>query len=289
MAFQGTKINPQRFHRSQIKFYAILIPLALFMSLPIIFIFMNAFKPPNELFAFPPRIFVRNPTWDNFKSLFNTLTQSGIPVSRYLFNSLLISLLTVLATILVGTAAGYVLSKKQFRLKKLLFEINTLALMFVPIAVMIPRYIIIARAGLVDNFLVHILPNLAMPVGLFLVKQFIDQIPDSLIEAAKLDGANDWFIYGKIILPLTKPAIATIAILSFQTAWSSVEASNFYINQESLKNFAYYMSTLTSSTSAVAGQGVAAAAGLIMFLPSLVIFIFTQSKVMNTMAHSGIK
>jgi ABC-type glycerol-3-phosphate transport system permease component len=154
---------------------------------------------------------------------------------------------------------------------------------------MIPRYIIIARTGLVDNFLVHILPNLAMPVGLFLVKQFIDQIPDSLIEAAKLDGANDWFIYVKIILPLTKPAIATIAILSFQTAWSSVEASNFYINQERLKNFAYYMSTLTSSTSAVAGQGVAAAAGLIMFLPSLVIFIFTQSKVMNTMAHSGIK
>jgi len=289
MSFKGTKINPERFHRSQIKFYAILIPLATFMAIPLIFIFSNAFKPYNELFAFPPRIFVRNPTLQNFKALFSAMTQSGIPVSRYLFNSFIISLAVVILSIFISTAAGYILSKKNFKLKKLLFEINTLALMFVPTAVSIPRYIIIAKLGLVDNFLAHILPALAMPVGLFLVKQFIDQIPDSLIEAAKIDGASDWFIYLKIILPLTRPAVATIAILAFQNAWNSTEASLIYINNESLKNFAYYMSTLSGASGTVAGAGIAAAAASIMFLPNLIIFIFTQSKVMNTMAHSGIK
>ncbi|WP_448375030.1 carbohydrate ABC transporter permease [Fervidobacterium sp.] len=289
MSFKGTKINPERFHRSQIKFYAILIPLAIFMAIPLIFIFSNAFKPYNELFAFPPRIFVRNPTLQNFKALFSAMTQSGIPVSRYLFNSFIISLAVVILSIFISTAAGYILSKKNFKLKKLLFEINTLALMFVPTAVSIPRYIIIAKLGLVDNFLAHILPALAMPVGLFLVKQFIDQIPDSLIEAAKIDGASDWFIYLKIILPLTRPAVATIAILAFQNAWNSTEASLIYINNESLKNFSYYMSTLSGASGTVAGAGIAAAAASIMFLPNLIIFIFTQSKVMNTMAHSGIK
>ncbi|MDM7320889.1 MAG: carbohydrate ABC transporter permease [Fervidobacterium sp.] len=289
MAFKGTKINPEKFDKSQLKFYVVLVPFAAFMAIPLIFIFSNAFKPYNELFAFPPRIFVRHPTLQNFRALFSAMTQSGIPVSRYLFNSVIIAVSVVVLSIFLSTAAGYVLSKKNFKYKKLLFEINTLALMFVPTAVSIPRYIIVAKLGLIDNFLAHILPMLAMPVGLFLVKQFIDQIPDSLIEAAKIDGANDWFIYLKIILPLTKPAVATVAILAFQSAWNSMEASLIYINNESLKNFAYYMSTLSGNAGTVAGAGIAAAAAAVMFLPNLIIFIFTQSKVMNTMAHSGIK
>jgi ABC-type glycerol-3-phosphate transport system permease component len=289
MAFKGTKINPEKFDKSQLKFYVVLVPFAAFMAIPLLFIFSNAFKPYNELFAFPPRIFVRHPTLQNFKALFSAMTQSGIPVSRYLFNSVIIAVSVVVLSIFISTAAGYVLSKKNFKYKKLLFEINTLALMFVPTAVSIPRYIIVAKLGLIDNFLAHILLMLAMPVGLFLVKQFIDQIPDSLIEAAKIDGANDWFIYLKIILPLTKPAVATVAILAFQSAWNSMEASLIYINNEGLKNFAYYMSTLSGNAGTVAGAGIAAAAAAIMFLPNLIIFIFTQSKVMNTMAHSGIK
>jgi ABC-type glycerol-3-phosphate transport system permease component len=161
--------------------------------------------------------------------------------------------------------------------------------MFVGVSVMIPRYLIIETLGLVDSFWVHILPGLAVPVGLFLIKQFIDQIPDELIEAAKIDGANHFQIYLKIIMPLIKPAIATIAIISFQSVWNNAESSVIYINRETLKTFAFYMSTLTSSTNAIAGQGMAAAAALIMFLPNLIIFIFLQNQVMNTMAHSGIK
>ena len=288
-SFQGTKINPKRFHRSQIKFLLLILPIATFMVLPILYIFNHALKPFDELFLFPPRFFVQRPTFDNFVDLFDVASSTGIPLSRYLFNSLVITALVVLLSIVVSSMSGYALSKLKFKLKKPLMTINNIALMFVGVSVTIPRYLIIEALGLVDTFWVHILPGLAIPVGLFLIKQFIDQIPDELIEAAKIDGASEFHIYLKIVLPLILPAIATVAIISFQAVWNNAESSVIYVNRESLKTFAFYMQTLTSTSNAVAGQGMAAAAALIMFLPNLIIFIFLQSKVMNTMAHSGIK
>jgi ABC-type glycerol-3-phosphate transport system permease component len=288
-AFKGTKINPQSFHVSQIKFLIILIPVAVIMALPIVYIFNHAFKPLNELFAWPPRFFVINPTTKNFRDLFAVTSTTGIPMSRYLFNSVVITLVTVVLSIVISSLAGFALSKLEFKLKRPLMLANNIALMFVGSAVIIPRYLVIERLGLIDTFWVHILPGLAIPVGLFLIKQFIDQIPKDLIEASRIDGASDIRIYFTIILPLIKPAIATIAIVSFQGVWNNTETSMNYINNESLKTFAFYMSTLTTTSNTVAGQGMAAAASLIMFIPNLVIFIFLQKNVMNTMAHSGIK
>lgn len=289
-SLNGIGINPKKFHRSQIKFYLILLPLIVFMILPILYIIFNAFKPMDELFVYPPRFITKRPTFENFARLFNTAGTSNIPASRYLFNSILSTAAVVILTILISSAAGYVLSKKEFKGKNLIFTINTLALMFVPIAVTIPRYLTVVGIGLIDNFLAHILPLLAMPVGLFLVKQFIDQVPTSLVEAAQIDGATDYYILIKIIMPLITPALATVAILAFQLAWNSTEASVLFINDESIKTFAFYMTTLTSTTgNTVAGQGMSAAASLLMFLPNLILFILLQSKVMNTMVHSGIK
>lgn len=288
----SNRINPKGFHPSQIKFYLFLLPVSLFMLLPIVFIFSNAFKPPDELFAYPPRFLVSNPTDKNFSDLFARLARSGIPVSRYLFNSIVITAVTVLASIFVSTTAAYALSKKRFALKNTLFAINTVALMFVPIAVTIPRFLVIERLNLMDSFWVHILPALALPVGLFLIKQFIDSIPNEVVEAAQIDGASDVAIYWNIILPMIKPAIATIAILTFQATWNNAETSTLYVNNESLKTFAFYLTTLTTATTGanvVAGQGIAAAASLIMFLPNLIIFIILQSQVMSTMSHSGLK
>lgn len=286
-------INPQGFHVSQIKFYLVLLPLAALMLLPVVFIFSSAFKPLDELFAFPPRFLVVNPTLKNFSDLFSRLSNSGVPVSRYLFNSIVVTLLTVVASVIVSSTAAYALSKKRFRLKQTLFAINTVALMFVPIAVTIPRFLVIERLNLLDSFWVHLLPGLAMPVGLFLLKQFVDGIPNEVIESAQIDGATDWRIYRSIVLPMIRPAIATIAILAFQAAWNNAEISTLYLNTESLKTFAFYLATLTATAATgantVAGQGIAAAAALIMFAPNLVIFIFLQSQVMSTMSHSGLK
>ncbi|XFA99053.1 carbohydrate ABC transporter permease [Candidatus Izemoplasma sp. B36] len=287
--FLGTKINPSLFHKSQLKYIAFLTPIAMFMLLPLIYIFNVAFKPLEELFYYPPRFFVENYTLLNFVRLFRVTGSSGIPMSRYLFNSVIVTISIIVTSVIISTLAGYALSKLNFKGKKLMNEINTLALMFVGIAVMIPRYLIIEALGLIDTFAIHILPYLAVPVGLFLVKQFIDQIPNELIDAARVDGANEVQIYTRVILPLIKPAIATIVILSFQSVWNSADTSTTYINSDALKTFAFYMNTLTANTNGVAGQGMAAAASLIMFVPNLVIFILMQSKVMDTMAHSGIK
>ena len=288
--FQGMKINPSRFHRSQLIFYILLIPFSILMLLPIVFIFNHAFKPIGELFAYPPRFFVRQPTFDNFIELGRITSSSGVPFSRYILNSLFVTLLGVGAAILITSLSAYGLSKLKFKGKKFLFEVNTIALMFVPIAVQIPRYLIIAQSGLIDSYLGHILPVIVLPVAMFLLKQFIDQTPNELIESAKIDGASEMEIFFKIIFPIILPAIATVGILSFQVLWNDVTTSILYINDESKRTLAFFMMSLTSlQGNTVAGQGMAAAASLIMFIPNLTLFIFLQSRVMNTMAHSGIK
>lgn len=294
-------INPARFDKSQLKFYAYLVPVAAITALPIIFIFFNAFKPLDELLAYPPKLITTRPTLQNFYNLSSTSANKAIPMSRYLFNSMASTLLVVLFTLLITVMAAYCMSKKKYRMKKVLFGINEAALMFVPVAVAIPRYMIISGLGLIDSFLANVAPLLALPVGLFLAKQFMDGIPDELVEAAGIDGASDFYTIRKIIIPNIAPALATVAILAFQSSWNSLEASNYYINNEALKSFAFYMSTLSTQSgnanvmvgklvgNAIAGLGVQAAASLIMFVPNLVLFIILQSRVMNTMSHSGMK
>lgn len=285
-----TNINPKKFHKSQIKFYLILLPICLVMILPIIYIFSTALKPIDELILFPPRFFVEKATMKNFQMLMAASNAGGIPLSRYIFNSLISVVSTVTLTVLFSVMAGYALSKKNYKLNKTFFSINQAALMFVPIAVAIPSFIVVSNLGITDTFLAHILPLVAMPVGLFLLKQFIDQLPNDIIEAARIDGATDFQIVTRIIIPLTKSAIATVAILTFQISWANMSTSELYVDAEGMKTFAFFMGTLVSRVEeSIAGQGIAAAAGLIMFLPNLIIFILLQSQVMDTMAHSGVK
>ena len=288
MAIKGVKVNPRRFSKNQIPLYLYLIPVAAFMGAPILYIINHAFKPMDELFAFPPRFFVSHPSLINFQNLFSAAAGASIPLSRYVFNSLFITLVVVVLSVFFSSMAGFALSKLKFKLKGTLFEINNAALMFVPVAVTIPRYLTISFGGILDTYLAHILPLLAMPVGLFLIKQFIDQVPDSLLEAAQLEGANAFTIYRRIILPMIRPAVATGAILAFQQVWNNLETSSLFTSMESIRTLAFYMNTLTS-VNTVAGQGMAAAASLIMFIPNLLLFILLQSSVMNTMAHSGLK
>lgn len=288
-SYKGSNINPQKLEKGQIKIIVLILPLALFMLLPIVFIICHAFKPMDELFAFPPKFFVTRPTLDNFKKLFQASQSSGIPLTRYVFNSVIVTSVVVIASILLSTLSGFALSKLKFKLKTSILEINNMALMFVPVAVMIPRYLTINVLGLTDTYFAHIFPLLAMPVSLFLVKQFIDQVPDALVEAAYIDGASELRVYFKIILPMIKPAIATAAILAFQQVWINVESSNLYVSNEGIKTLAFYMNSLAATNNTVAGQGIAAAAALIMFVPNLLMFILVQKSMMNTMAHSGLK
>ena len=283
------KFDPKKFQKDQIPFFIIMIPLCIFMALPLVYLFSTAFKPLNELLEFPPKFFVKNPTFKNFTDLLTRSGSTGLPIYRYLLNSIFVSLAVVFFSVIFSSMAGYILSKKQFRGRKVLFEINTIALMFVSCAVVIPRFLIITGLGITNTIWAHILPLLAIPVGLFLIKQFIDDIPNDLIEAARVDGAGDFYIYTKIILPLIKPALVTVAILAFQSAWNNTETATLYVSNEELQTFAYYLGTLSSAGNSVSGAGVSAAAALILFLPNLIIFIIMQSKVIDTMAYSGMK
>lgn len=285
---QATQIDPQRFSAGQLKFYCILVPLAMFMVLPVVMTVNRAFMPLGELFAFPPHIFAKDPTLNNFKALFAVSSTTGVPLSRYLLNSVIVTLLTVLLNLLITILGAYAFAKKRFKGKNLLFEINQVALMFVPTAVAISRYMVIVELELTDTWLVHVLPLAAMPVGLFLVKQFMDQIPDALIEAAVIDGANELTVIGKIVVPIVRPALATSVVLTFQQVWMAVEASNNYITDDSMRTLAYFLNSL-STNNTVAAAGMAAAASVILFVPNLIIFVCMQSQVMNTMSHSGIK
>ena len=286
---KGKKINPKGFEIGQLKILIIILPLVIFMGMPIIFIINHAFKPMEELFAFPPTFFVRNPTMENFTKLMEFSNNSGIPLSRYVFNSVVVTLLTVGISLLLTTMSAYALSKIKFKGRNLLTQINQIAIMFVSTAVLIPRYLVVCQLGLINNIMAHVLPLVAMPVALFLVKQFVEQVPDSLLEAAYMDGATDMKVYYKVILPMIKPAIATAAILVFQQVWTNMETSNYYFQDDSMKTLTFYMNTLVNANNTVAGQGMGAAASLIMFLPNLILFIILQNKVMNTMASSGIK
>lgn len=265
--------------------------LSLFMGLPIIFVLNHAFKPFSELFQFPPRFFVRRPTIENFARLISFSEESGIPISRYIFNSVFTTLVVVIASIILSSLAAFALSKLEFKGKHTLNKINQYSLMFVPIAVAIPRFLVLINIGIYNTYWAHILPLLAMPVGLFLVKQFMDtNVPQELLEAARIDGAGNWRIWWNIALPLVRPALVTVAILAFQISWMNTEGSNLFVDQEALRTLPFYMSTVVSQQgNIVVTAGVGAAAQLIMFVPNIIIFIFMQNKVMASMATSGIK
>ncbi len=204
----------RRFAPSRLLLIAFLAAIGIFMLLPIIFLVNNAFKPLNEMFVFPPRIFVQQPTMYNFEQLFLHSAAGVVPFSRYLFNSVVIATATTLAVIVVSTMAGYVLSKHRFHFKAFIMGAVMIALMFTPETVSIPRYLIVSGLGLKDTYLAHVLPFLASPVAVFLMKQFIDQIPNSLIEAAKLDGASRTRSFFNVTLPMITPTIFLTVVMT---------------------------------------------------------------------------
>jgi ABC-type glycerol-3-phosphate transport system permease component len=291
------KVNPWK-HRSKLNsmdnfqklLIFLLILFAIFMLVPLVYIFNHALKPYNELFIYPPNIFVREPSFQNFIELFLVASTSTVPVTRYLFNSFVISGGAVVLVTIVSAMCAYPISKHKFPGHKFVFATIILTLMFAPEAVQIPRYLVASNLGIMNTYFGHILPLLAMPVGVFLLKQFIDQLPNELLEAARIDGASEMLIFLRIVIPVCMPAVATVAILTFQSSWGNVETSTLFMQDDEMKNFPFFLSTLTNGLSNnVARQGAAAAAAVVMFVPNLIVFLIFQGKVITTMAHSGIK
>ena len=265
--------------------YGVLGLFGLFMLLPLVYVVCSAFKPLDELFVFPPRFFVKNPTLDNFADLFTIMGQSWVPFSRYLFNTVLITVVGTVGCVIVTSMSAFILSKYNFPGKKLLFRIVVVSLMFSGYVTQIPNYLIMAKIGWVDTFLAVIIPAMAMPMGLFLTKQYIEGVPDVLIEAATIDGASLWKVYWSIIMPMCKPAWVTVIIFSVQSLWNS--KATHYIFSEELKTLPYALQQIMKG--GVARTGVASAVTVVMMIVPIITFILSQRQVMETMASSGIK
>jgi ABC-type glycerol-3-phosphate transport system permease component len=263
----------------------ILVIFGMFFAYPLVFAINNAFKPMNEIFLFPPRLFVRRPTMNNFQDLFIIMSRSWVTFSRYIFNTVFITAVGTAGLILFASMGAFVVSKFRFPGAKVFFSTVIITLMFSGYVTQIPNFLVMTRLGWVDTFLAVIVPAFAMPMGFFLLKQFIDTIPDTLLEAAKVDGAQEFRIFVYIIMPMVKPAWLTVMIFSVQGLWNA-RASNF-IYSEQLKTLPYALSQII--TTGIARAGVGAAVTLFIMIVPLVMFIFAQSNVLQTMASSGIK
>lgn len=257
-----------------------------FMILPFIYSVMQSLKPMEELFVFPPKFYVRNPTLDNFKDLLLHTNNMWIPLERYVFNSVLLSVVGTAASVIISAMAAYPLAKFRFFGSRIFEKLIVFALLFVYEVTAIPQYVILSKLKLINSLWSILLPAMSATLGLYLMKNFMMQLPDALIEAARVDGAGHFRIFWSIVMPNTKPAWITAVILVFQSLWNRGTGS--YIYSEQLKNLPTLLSQISASNT-VSTAGISAAASVFMMLPPIIVFLCSQNQVIETMSYSGIK
>lgn len=277
--------KPNRSVGGDIALYLFLLLVAFIMAFPIIYAVSSALKPLDELYRFPPTIFARHPTLDNFSDLFVTMGKSWVTFSRYLFNTVFITFIGTAGHLIIASMGAFVLAKYDFPGNTAFFRIVTVAMMFTGYVTQIPNYLILNRLGWIDTYWSIIIPAFASPMGLFLMKQFMEGLPTSLIEAAKIDGANEWKVFTNVVMPNVKPAWMTLIIFSVQALWNN--RASTYIYSEERKTLVYALQQIQSGGIARTGQG-AAVLVVVMIVPIL-IFIFSESQILETMASSGLK
>ena len=264
----------------------ILAFLGSFMILPLIYTVSQSLKPFDELWTFPPAFLVKNPTFKNFTSLFNLMSYSWIPFSRYFFNTLFVSVVGTFGHVVLASLAAFALSKHRFPGQKFIFKMIVLSLMFSAAVTAVPSFLILSKLKLMNTLWVLILPAFSTPIGLYLMKQFMEQmIPDSILESARLDGASEWMLFSRIAMPIVKPAWLTLIVFSFQGLWGI--GQNTLIQREDLKTLNYALSQILAA--GIARAGSAAAATVVMMILPVLVFIITQSNIVETMASSGMK
>ncbi|MCR4779250.1 MAG: carbohydrate ABC transporter permease [Lachnospiraceae bacterium] len=264
----------------------LLVILGMMMAFPFYYTLIQSIKPSEELFQFPPRLYVIRPTGEHYTELFQLMSNMWVPFSRYLFNTLFISIVGTLLHVFLAGMAAYPLAKHKFPGKDALFALILLGLMFVGQVTFLPTFIIIAKLNLLNTYWAYLLPSIGASLGLFLMKQFIEQLPNALLEAARIDGENEWGIYYKIVLPNIKPAALTVFIFQFVNIWNGLSKELVY--DEQLKVVKVALEQISSSN-LYARMGSGMAGSVLLMLPPIIIFILTQKNVVTTMTYAGIK
>ncbi len=255
------------------------------MVMPLVMIINNCLKPLDELFQFPPKIFVRNPTLENFSDLFVLVNDSWVPFSRYMLNTVIITGGGMIGHVIIASMAAYPLAKHDFPGKKILFAFVVMSMMFSWQVTQTPQYMIISWLHINNSYWALILPACSFGMGLYLMKQFMEQIPDSLMESARLDGASEYRIFWSIVMPNVKPAWLTLAIFQFQQMWGNTGST--FLRDEQLKPLQYSLNQIAAGGAARAGAG--AAVTFIVAAVPITFFLICQKNVLETMTTSGMK
>ncbi len=277
--------QPNRSRMGDFGIYLMLLLVAVMMAFPLVFSISSSLKPLDELFRFPPLLFPQNPTFDNFSDLVVTLGQSWVPFSRYIINTVFITVVGTAGHVLIASMAAFVLAKYDFPGGKAFFGIAVVALMFNGYVTAIPNYLIMNSLNMIDTYWAVILPAFAAPMGLFLMKQFMEGLPMALIESAKIDGAKEFRIFWSIIMPNVKPAWLTLIIFSVQNLWNARASTVIY--SEAKKTLVYALQQVQAG--GIARTGQAAAVTVVVMLVPIITFILSQSRILETMATSGLK
>ena len=260
--------------------------MGLFMFIPMYYVVIQSFKPLDELFMFPPKFIVMNPVIDNYVDLFTLMGDSWVPFSRYIFNTVFITICGTLGNLIFASMAAYSLAKLRFPGRNAIFQIIVMSLMFQSTVNQVTHFIILSAFGWIDTYLSIIVPSMATTIGLYLMKQFMEtSVPDTVLESARLDGASEFRTYLTIAMPMVKPAWLTLIIECFKSLWNS--GSSIYIHSEQLKTFNYAIQQILSG--GIARSGAGAAATVVMMLVPILVFVLNQSQIIETMGSSGMK
>lgn len=283
------KNQAKRFTRSRVGnfFYILfLVAFGLFSILPLIYSIITAFKPLEELLVFPPKFYVVRPTLQNFLDLPGLLSNLRIPLSRYIFNSFFVTIVSTFLYVIVASMAAFTLSKSQIKGKKVFFLVVQFALLFNTTTLSVPLYLIYSWLGMVDTYWVMILPYISSTMGVFLMKQYMDgALPDALLEASEIDGAGAIRTFWQIVMPIVKPSWLTLTLFGFRDVWAAIPDGTVF--NESLKTLPTIMSQITAG--GIARQGSAMAVSVIMMIPPIVVYLISQSNVIEAMSSAGIK
>ncbi|MCQ6558617.1 carbohydrate ABC transporter permease [Paenibacillus mendelii] len=283
---RGNKINRSR--AGDLLLFLFLAALGYFMALPLVFVISNAFKPINEILQFPPKFLVRNPSLNNFTDLYNLMSGTWVPFTRYMFNTFFIAFVGTAGHVIIASLAAYPLAKRKFPGVSVLFTIVVLSLMFSGTVTQVTNYMTMSWFGMIDTYWAVIIPAIGSSLGLYLMKQFMEQIPDALLEAAQIDGCSEYRIFWRIVMPVVKPAWLTLIIFSFQGLWGAGGAAgSMYIYSEQLKTIDYALGQILAG--GIIRTGPSMAATLLMISVPIIIFVITQSNVLQTMSTSGMK
>ena len=260
--------------------------LGAFMVLPMAYVLMQSLKPLDELWMYPPRFYVMNPTFGNFKDLFGLMNTSWVPFSRYIFNTVFTSVCGTFGHLFIASMAAYALAKIKFPGGKAVFKTIQTSLMFHSTVTAITSFILMSSFKMIDTYLAIIIPSWGYTLGLYLMKQFMDSgVSDAVLESARLDGASELRTYWTIAMPMVKPAWLTLIVYSFQTLWN--QGSSIYIYSEQLKSFNYAIGQITAG--GIKRAGASAAATVLMMMVPILVFVITQSNIIETMGTSGMK